>query len=203
MDERTLKEYLERLENFEKILSDTEEGELNSDFIKEIEKTLSDLSMEALNHVGDTGVTIDNPSLSCNIKKLYPDAVIPKYSKSGDAGMDLTITSILSNTDWYITYGFGIAIEIPKGHVGLVFPRSSIRGTDLLLTNSVGVIDSGYRGEIQATFRKTNGFESKRYEIGERAAQIMIIPYPQVVFTEVDELSESERGEGGFGSTGK
>jgi dUTP pyrophosphatase len=90
--------------------------------------------------------------------------------------------------------------------VGLVFPRSSIRKYDLALTNSVGVIDSGYRGEIQATFKKTNwlkGNESEKYQIGDRIAQIMIIPHPQIEFDEVDELSDTQRGDGGFGSTGK
>jgi dUTP pyrophosphatase len=202
MDEKSLTEYLKKLEDFERILSTEDEGSIDQEYIKEIEKTLSDLSMDALTHVGGEQTT-SSYNLNCKIKKLYPDAVVPSYSKDGDAGMDLTITSIQSNTDWYITYGFGIAIEIPKGYVGLVFPRSSIRSTDLQLTNSVGVIDSGYRGEIQATFRKTAGFEGRRYEIGDRGAQIMIIPYPQVVFTEVDELSNTERGEGGFGSTGK
>lgn len=202
MDEKSLTEYLKKLEDFERILSTEDEGSVDQEYIKEIEKTLSDLSMDALTHVGGEQTT-SSYNLKCKIKKLYPDAVIPSYSKDGDAGMDLTITSIQSNTDWYITYGFGIAIEIPKGYVGLVFPRSSIRSTDLQLTNSVGVIDSGYRGEIQATFRKTEGFEGRRYEIGDRGAQIIIIPYPQVKFTEVDELSDTERGEGGFGSTGK
>jgi dUTP pyrophosphatase len=87
-------------------------------------------------------------------KKLNDTAVIPSYAKPGDAGMDLVATSIISNTTFDVTYGTGIAMEIPKGFVGLVFPRSSIRKTDLALTNSVGVIDSGYRGEIQATFKK-------------------------------------------------
>ena len=97
--------------------------------------------------------------------------------------------------------------EIPKGYVGLVFPRSSIRKTDLSLTNCVGVIDSGYRGEIQATFKKIFGKNDVRldeldYNVGDRIAQIMIIPYPSVTFVEVDELSQTDRGEGGFGSTG-
>jgi dUTP pyrophosphatase len=139
-------------------------------------------------------------------KKLHPNAVTPKYSKDGDAGMDLTITSIISETTTDVTYGFGVALEIPKGFVGLVFPRSSVRKYDLSLTNCVGVIDSGYRGEIQATFKKTNwlkGNESEKYEVGDRGAQIMIIAYPQIDFVETDNLNETERGDGGFGSTGK
>ena len=138
--------------------------------------------------------------MKIKIKKLSPDAVIPTYAKDGDAGMDLVITSIITRNEGDVTYGFGIALEIPKGFVGLVFPRSSIRKTDLILSNSVGVIDSGYRGEIQATF-KTTGFRPK-YEVGDRGAQIMIIPHPPIEFDEVDELTNTERGEGGFGSTG-
>lgn len=153
--------------------------------------------------------------MQVKIKKLNPTAVIPSYAKDGDAGMDLVATSIIKDTPEQITYGMGIALEIPEGFVGLVFPRSSIRKTGLQLSNSVGVIDSGYRGEIQATFNKIFGGErfydeSKNtedtsndfYKIGDRIAQIMIIPYPPIQFVRVDELSDSERGEGGFGSTG-
>ena len=141
--------------------------------------------------------------MNVNIKKLNPDAVIPTYAKSGDAGMDLIATSIIGEEVFQITYGTGIALEIPNGFVGLVFPRSSIRKTDLSLTNSVGVIDSGYRGELQVTFRKHKGVASTKYEVSDRIAQIMIIPHPEVEFNEVNELSNTERGEGGFGSTGK
>ena len=153
------------------------------------------------------------------IKKLHPKAVIPNYAKPGDAGMDLVATSITSNTTFDITYGMGIALEIPEGFVGLIFPRSSIRKTGLQLSNSVGVVDSGYRGELQATFNKLFGgegmydevktqdwYEKKAnewYKVGDRIAQIMIIPYPPIEFVEADELSNTERGEGGFGSTGK
>ena len=137
------------------------------------------------------------------IKKLHPNAVIPTYAKDGDAGMDLIATSIIGEEPFQITYGLGIALEIPKGFVGLVFPRSSIRKTDLSLTNCVGVIDSGYRGELQATFRKHKGVASTTYAVGDRVAQIMIIPHPEIEFEEVAELSNTERGEGGFGSTGK
>ena len=136
------------------------------------------------------------------LKKLKENAVYPQYAKEGDAGMDLVATSILSNTTFDITYGMGIALEIPEGFVGLIFPRSSIRKYDLTLSNSVGVIDSGYRGELQATFKKTNGLDSVAYKVGDRIAQIMILPYPKFIFREVAELSNTERGEGGFGSTG-
>jgi dUTP pyrophosphatase len=153
--------------------------------------------------------------MKVRIKKLNENAVIPSYAKSGDAGMDMIATSIISDTPTQITYGLGIALEIPYGFVGLVFPRSSIRKTGLQLSNSVGVIDSGYRGELQATFNKLFGGESiydetklteatsnTFYKVGDRIAQIMIIPYPPIEFEEVAELSDTERGEGGFGSTG-
>jgi dUTP pyrophosphatase len=138
--------------------------------------------------------------MKVKIKKLNPDAIIPTYAKTGDAGMDLVITEIKGETEWDISYGFGISMEIPEGFMGLVFPRSSIRKTDLILSNSVGVIDSGYRGELQATFKKTGGAV---YKVGERGAQIIIIPHPTIEFEEVEELTNTERGEGGFGSTGK
>ena len=153
------------------------------------------------------------------IKKLSHNCVIPTYAKDGDAGMDLVATEIIKDTPEQITYGTGISMEIPKGFVGLVFPRSSIRKTGLQLSNSVGVIDSGYRGEIQATFNKLFGGEGMYdemkvnnsshtnvndwYVVGDRIAQIMIVPYPQIQFEEADELSDSDRGDGGFGSTGK
>ena len=154
--------------------------------------------------------------MEVKIKKLNPNAVIPTYAKPGDGGMDLVATSIISDTPEQITYGMGIALEIPEGFVGLIFPRSSVRKTGLDLSNAVGVCDSGYRGELQATFNKVFGGdrfydETKNtedtsnnfYKVGDRIAQIMIIPYPPIEFKEVDELSNSERGEGGFGSTGK
>lgn len=141
--------------------------------------------------------------MKVKIKKVHPDAVKPKYAKENDAGMDLVATSIISNTTFQITYGIGLAMEIPDGMVGLIFPRSSIRNTELMLSNSVGVIDAGYRGELQATFNKLNGLDSIAYNVGDRIAQIIIVPHPVVQFVEVDELSESKRGDGGFGSTGK
>ena len=144
--------------------------------------------------------------MKVKIKKVHADAVIPSYENSGDAGLDLVATTIISETLGSITYGLGIALEIPEGFVGLVFPRSSIRKTNLQLSNSVGVIDSGYRGELQATFNKIQGIdnvERENYKVGDRVCQIIIIPHPPIEFNEVNELSNTERGEGGFGSTGK
>jgi dUTP pyrophosphatase len=144
--------------------------------------------------------------MTVNIKKIHPNAVVPSYAKSGDAGLDLVATTIIGETLGSITYGLGIALEIPEGFVGLVFPRSSIRKTNLQLSNSVGVIDSGYRGELQATFNKIQGIdnvERENYKVGDRVCQIIIIPHPPIEFNEVNELSNTERGEGGFGSTGK
>lgn len=141
--------------------------------------------------------------MKVKIKKVHADAVIPKYAKESDAGMDLVATSIKENTTFQITYGLGIALEIPEGFVGLIFPRSSIRTTELTLSNSVGVIDAGYRGELGATFNKLNGLDSIAYKVGDRVCQIMIIPHPIIEWMTVSELSDSTRGVGGFGSTGK
>lgn len=211
MDEKTLIEYLKKLESFEETLSNTEEGKVDDSYIKEIEDTLSQLSKEAIQHVSndEEHSTSDIETnfiynVDCRIKKLHPDAIIPSYSKNGDGCVDLHCVSFeLDEFKNQVTYKTGIAIEIPNNYVGLVFPRSSIRRTRLSLSNSVGVIDSGYRGEIQATFNLTNSSETTIYSVGERVCQLMIIPYPKINFIEVDELSDSDRGEGGFGSTGK
>lgn len=144
--------------------------------------------------------------LEVKIKKLKEDAVIPCYATPDAAGTDLTATSLEYDevNDIYI-YGTGIAVEIPRGYVGLVFPRSSNRKTNLYLANSVGMIDSDYRGEIFVSFkcRDEKGVVDHLYDVGDRIAQLMIVPYPIVEFVEVDELSKTERGEGGHGHTGK
>lgn len=141
-----------------------------------------------------------NSNMKVKIKKLHPDAVIPKYAKPGDAGMDLVAISEEWNEDnSMVTYNTGLAIEIPEGYVGLIFPRSSISKTILHLANSVGVIDSGYRGSIMCKFRYPE--EGMVYDAGDRVAQLLIMPYPSIEFEEVEELSSTERGEGGFGST--
>ena len=175
--------------------------------------------------------------MKVKIKKLHRDAVIPAYAKPGDAGMDLTAISVNYDSEiGTINYGTGLSIEIPEGHVGLIFPRSSNRKKDLYLTNHVGVIDSGYRGEIMFSFKPDSEYwaaaeedevfqeslevgkffvhetasDEERdfqvginiYEVGDRVGQLIILPYPKIEFEEVDELSSTDRGEGGFGSTG-
>ena len=138
--------------------------------------------------------------MKVKIKKLHPDAVIPSYAKPGDAGMD--IVSIRKekdkhNNDVHYT---GIALEIPEGHVGLIYPRSSISKTSCALRDAVGVIDSGYRGEIIFKFACSSNLNC--YKVGDRIGQLIIMPYPQVELVEVQELSDTERGDGGYGSTG-
>ena len=166
--------------------------------------------------------------MKIQIKKLHIDAVIPSYAKPGDAGMDLTAISQRTETGTdengdYLEYGTGLAIEIPEGHVGLIFPRSSVSKKDLFLANAVGVIDSGYRGEIKLRFKLEQTFDAldswvddqlyykegdrrfyaNVYKVGDKIGQLMVIPYPHVELVETEELGSSDRGEGGFGSTGK
>jgi dUTP pyrophosphatase len=199
MNKEEIEDYIKKLKEFETELSN--EDDLDFNFINELNGVLNKINTDIKNETQETPIV--NNSLVVKVKKLSDNAVIPSYSKVGDAGMDLTITREIENTSFSVSYGFGISMEIPKNFVGLVFPRSSVRNQDLILSNCVGVIDSGYRGEIQATFKKTNGLDSIKYKIGDRGAQIIILPYPQVKMVESDELSDTERGTGGFGSTGQ
>tara|TARA_B100000282_G_C31506286_1_gene387272 strand:- start:97 stop:507 length:411 start_codon:yes stop_codon:yes gene_type:complete len=135
--------------------------------------------------------------MKVKIKKLHTKAVIPKYAKDGDAGMDLTAVEAFADA-YYITYRTGLSIEIPPGYVGLLFPRSSVYKKGQILSNSVGVIDSGYRGEIMLKFTRS----LNQYAVGDRVGQIIILPFPKIEFEEVSQLSETNRASGGFGSTG-
>jgi dUTP pyrophosphatase len=138
--------------------------------------------------------------MKVKIKKLHEDAVIPSYAKHGDAGVDLYSVRMGTDKQQNHVHYTGLAIEIPEGYVGLLFPRSSISKTSCFLRNAVGVIDSGYRGEIMLKFGCTSNLSC--YNVGDRVGQLIIMPYPQVQFEEVEELSDSDRGAGGFGSTG-
>lgn len=144
--------------------------------------------------------------LPVRFKKLNPAAITPSYAKPGDAGLDLTPVSIHYDDKLGFIYGTGIAVEIPHGYVGLVFPRSSNRKTDAYMCNHVGIIDSGYRGEIFITFKNRDADNHLApYDIKDdkAIAQLIIIPYPTITLIEAEELSETERGEGGHGSTDK
>lgn len=138
-----------------------------------------------------------------NIKKLSDAAIIPSYAHDTDAGMDLTATGV-EYKDGNFIYHTDLAFEVPEGYVMLLFPRSSNRKTEAYLTNSVGVVDSGYRGEVMITFKsRDREIIVPPYNVGDRIAQAIILPYPKITFNEVKELSASDRGTGGHGSTGR
>lgn len=145
--------------------------------------------------------------MKLKFKKLSEKAVIPTRAHDDDAGFDLTATEISTQINkcgqLVMVYHSGIAVEIPNGYVGLLFERSSVYETSLILSNCVGVIDSGYRGEIQAVFRNTTDVIPNVYNVGERFAQLVVMKLPEIEFVESDKLSASSRGDGGFGSTDK
>lgn len=142
--------------------------------------------------------------MQVKFKKLHPDAVLPKYGRQGDAALDVTATSIIEETHDYIEYGCGVSYELPEGWVALAFPRSSLSKYTLSLGNSVGVLDSNYRGELRFRFRKLEHdiLKQKHYEVGNRIGQILIIEHPVIQPVFVDELSSSNRGDSGWGSSG-
>lgn len=192
--------------------------------------------------------------LKVKFKKLHENAVLPAYAKEGDYGMDVTAVSVEydKEKDCFV-YHLGWAVEVPKGYVMLLYPRSSNRKTDSYMTNHVGIIDSGYRGEVLVCFKnrdsrgtllnryRTDYFieavanNSKQeitayaykvitgsnailkndvelnefmmrfapYKVGDRIAQVAIIPYPIIENEWANELSDSERGTNGHGSTGR
>ena len=141
--------------------------------------------------------------MKVKFKKLDSKASILTKAHPTDAGFDLVATSVSEDLKRnIITYGTGIAVEIPEGHVGYIFPRSSVYKHQVSLANCVGVIDSSYRGEIFLKFRIVQPHIS-RYTVGDKIGQLIIQPYPEIEFEEVDELDESDRGEGGFGSSGR
>lgn len=141
--------------------------------------------------------------MEIKIKLLSDKVKLPVKGTDDSAGYDLTVASAFwDSKNNIISYGFGIALEIPKGWVGLLFSRSSIYKKNLDLTDCVGVIDSDYRGEISAKFRLLNSHLDNVYVVGERAAQIVFVQHGNVDFKVSNELSETLRGAGGYGHTG-
>ena len=144
--------------------------------------------------------------MKVNIKKLCENAIVPTYGSEYSAGADLYAAieepvSIVPGETYLVKTG--IAMEIPTGYVGLVFARSGLatkRG--LAPANKVGVIDSDYRGEIMVALHNHSAV-CQTIDVGERVAQISIVPFLSADFDVVDELSETERASGGFGSTGR
>ena len=148
--------------------------------------------------------------MKLRFKKIHPEAIIPSYQKEGDAGLDLTAIDFEIDKNGNASYDTGLAVEIPEGYVGLIFPRSSICKTDLSLSNAVGVIDSNYRGPITfkfkptAAFKKAEGnYDTVAYKKGDRVGQLIIMAIPHIETVEAKELSETDRGEKGFGSSGR
>ena len=145
--------------------------------------------------------------MELKFKRLTDSAVLPIRAHKGDAGLDLTAIDITLEPNeagqTVLVYHTGLAVEIPEGHVGLLFPRSGIYKKSIFLTNCVGVIDENYRGEIMAKFHVTTNGAPAIYKPGERFAQLIILPIPSMTVVEAEELSETDRGDGGFGSTDK
>mgnify|MGYP000166995438 CR=1 FL=1 len=139
--------------------------------------------------------------MKINFMKTHPDAVIPSRGSAGAAGFDLVAVSLKRAADLYI-YDIGIAMEIPAGYFAAIFPRSSIFFTGLELTNCVGVIDSDYRGEILVGLQNS-GDADYVIQPADRIAQLMVVPVVQAQVKMVDQLDETQRGAGGFFSTGK
>ena len=131
-------------------------------------------------------------------KLLNSYASIPERANPNDAGFDLKATEITypSSSGVFIEVKTGIALEIPKNYVGLLFPRSSISNTKHFLRNSVGVIDSGYRGEIKLRFSIDD--TSTCYQVGDKVGQIIFVKLPSIELVESQNLDPSHRGEGGL-----
>lgn len=146
--------------------------------------------------------------MKLKIKKLHPDAIVPKFATDGSACFDLHAVDCGNQHPVYTgignTFRTGLAFEIPPGHVMLVYSRSG-HGfkNDTRLANAVGVIDADYRGEVMVRLTRDGGSSDVlRVNHGDRIAQAMILELPYVHFEEVEELSDTARGTGGFGSTG-
>lgn len=161
----------------------------------------------------DKITTLQNQqTITVKFKKLNEHADPPSYVTNNSAGADLTVIDVEYDRIRNIyKYHTGLAVEIPKGYLGLLFPKSNVADYDLILANCVGVIDSDYRGEICAKFRPIK-HRSKLYEwlFGrniyypyEKCVQLIIIPYPKINFVGVEKLSETERGDKGFGEMDK
>jgi dUTP pyrophosphatase len=139
------------------------------------------------------------------VAKLKEEARLPSRAHEGDAGLDLyacEAAHIGPGERWSV--GTGVGVEIPEGHAGLVLPRSGLaRDHGIALVNAPGLIDSGYRGELRVLLLNTDPAETFRVEPGDRIAQLVLTPIATAEVVETGALTESMRGEGGFGSSGR
>lgn len=137
--------------------------------------------------------------------RLKEEALLPTRAHPGDAGLDLyacEAAHIGPGERWSV--GTGVAVEIPQGHAGLVLPRSGLaREHGIALVNSPGLVDSGYRGEVRVLLLNTDPAETFRVEVGDRIAQLIVVPVALAAPVEAESLTESARGDGGFGSSGR
>lgn len=147
---------------------------------------------------------VSNQPVTIKFKKLHPDAVIPTQATSTDAGYDLVAIDDgkIDEGNNYIQYRTGIAIEPPVGYHTEIFPRSSISKTNLVLANSIGLVDEGYRGELLFRFKQIT-IDKPSYKKGDKIGQLVVRKTIRAAFEEVQELGSSDRGTGGFGSSGK
>jgi dUTP pyrophosphatase len=138
------------------------------------------------------------------VMKLRDDAVLPSRAHSGDAGFDLSACEeVTIGVGERATVGTGLAIEIPDGHAGLVAPRSGLAlRHGLSMVNAPGVIDAGYRGEVRMILLNTDREHAFTVEPGMRIAQLVVVPIAAVELVETREVTTTDRGEGGFGSSG-
>ena len=145
--------------------------------------------------------------LKVKVKKILDNAVLPVKGSDGAAGYDVFAASEVfkpEKTGPIFEYDTGLAFEVPKGFGMFILPRSGVTTkTSFILGNSVGLLDSDYRGTLKFQFRNMTPGMGKKYNVGDRIGQIVILPVPEINFEVVDELSDTKRGEGGFGSTGK
>ena len=139
------------------------------------------------------------------VKRLRPDAVVPERAYSGDAGLDLVACDRVELAPGErALVGTGLAVAIPEGHAGFVQPRSGLAAKHgITIVNAPGLIDAGYRGEIKVILINHDPEAERLIAVGDRIGQLVLIDLPAVRFDEVGALPASERGEGGFGSTGR
>jgi dUTP pyrophosphatase len=142
--------------------------------------------------------------IGLNVTRLRDDALLPVRANHGDAGLDLSACETVTiGPGERASVGTGLAVEIPGEHTGLVVPRSGLAARHgLTIVNTPGVIDAGYRGEVRVILLNTDREQPFTVEVGMRIAQLLLIPVPTVEIVEVSELSETARGDGGFGSSG-